>query len=196
MTTTRRIGGLCDGWLAWRGVALTLAVGLLSACAGPVVAVSGEERRSYQHRDLGYRIEHPGPAVKDGAWRRKKVEGADLVFVGPDGAVMSLLHQCRETAASVELLARNLLIGLEDRVVRHSVPLEHAGDPGWSLVFDAQQDGVPVRVKTVTLRNGTCVYDWILVAPGAFRGPEQIFDHWWASFVGPPVEQTTAELAP
>jgi hypothetical protein len=48
--------------------------------------------------------------------------------------------------------------------------------------FDAVAGGKVVRLKTVTRVIGECSYDWILIAPGGFEGPETVFDRWWRSF--------------
>ena len=189
--STRR-GGRIAGLRAATVGGLVAAAGLWLGCAGPVASVDEPDGRAYVHRRLGYTIDHPARPRSGSVWERQRVDGTDLAFVGPDGAVMSLFHDCEKTAAPPRLLARNLMIGIQDRAVRESGEVSLHGDPGWSIVFDTEQSGVPVRIKAVTLRGGECVFDWVLVTRHGFREPEQTFDQWWQSFARPGAEQVVA----
>ena len=53
---------------------------------------------------------------------------------------------------------------------------------------DAANTGDPqaVRVKTVTLVDARCVYDFVLAASGDWPAAEAAFDAWWGSFRAAP----------
>jgi len=154
-------------------------------CASDLVAVGEGSGAGFRHRSLGYTISVPAES-RDEPWRRVSVEGADLAFsqrVAEGEATMTLLSECRSSVAPPVVRARNLLIGVSEHTVRASGPVELHGDDGWSQTFDLEQDGVPIRVKAVTIVSGDCTFDWVLVAPGPLGDTERSFDRWWSSFV-------------
>jgi hypothetical protein len=162
--------------------------------AGSTGCASGHGRFSdpgfYQNRELGYRIARPDTAGSGGnpSWKRVSVKGAELAFrqIGPEPghrpAMMVLISECGRGADSPSLIARQLLIGIHDRALPQGAPVALRGDPGWMQVFDTLQEGVMVRVKTISIRSDDCTFDWALVAPGPFRAAEDDFDAWWTSF--------------
>jgi hypothetical protein len=156
-------------------VALWMAL-VGAACAGPLVHTAG----GYWHRKHDFRIaEPPGPGP---SWKRVDVDGAPLAFrrAGPDA--MSLLSRCGRPVAEAQLMARHLVIGVEDRTLVRAGPVRVAGRSGWTQTLETRRGDVPVLVKTVTLVVGDCTFDWILVAAGPFAPAEGAFDRWWASF--------------
>ena len=153
-----------------------LAVTLIGAgCAGPIKELDG----GYHHRRHGYRIDAPGGP--GGAWQRIEVEHAQLAFRRPGPSIVSLLSRCGRPVADPALMARHLVIGLPNRDLVQAGPLVVAGRDAWTQTFDTVQDGVSVRVKTVTLVVGDCTLDWILSASGPFEPAEAAFDAWWQS---------------
>jgi len=120
---------------------------------------------------------------------------------GPDGPVYSLSARCRKTRASVAALARHLFIGIErDRFVDDG-PIEHAGLAGYRqrVVTDEGGAGGAILIDAVTLKQGACVYDLLLVARGepAFRAAEPVFERWWRSFApGPAGDAAAAGTSP
>jgi hypothetical protein len=78
-------------------------------------------------------------------------------------------------------MARHLLLGIPRYIVRQNGPVEAGGVPGWSQVFDAAQDAVVIRVKTVTATTRRCALDFILSARAGFDAAEMSFDAWWGS---------------
>jgi hypothetical protein len=168
-------------------IASLVAGALAAACAsGPVVA-SGE---GWRHRELGYSVDAPAPGA--GPWRRIRVEGADLAFRGPHGETLSLLSRCTETKASPRIEARHLVIGLDGARPLASGPISLGGAPGWAQSFELRDDGVLVRLHSVTLVQAGCTFDWIFSAraPGSggaldeagFAADLRSFDSWWRSF--------------
>ena len=187
----------------------------LLVCVGCATSPAGFERDgSYRHPELGYRIALPlGEAAAVDAvdavdvWGLLSVEGADLAFrqlkpePGQQPALMALISECGRGSENLSIVARQLLIGLRDRALRQAAPLALRGSPGWMQVFDITLEGEDsaVRVKTISIRHAGCTFDWVLVAPGPFRLPEQQFDAWWSSFERPPdtptVDAAAAESA-
>jgi hypothetical protein len=170
-----------------------LGAALMLACAsGPLETRDGR----IHHRELGFTVIAPdsvSPASPASAgWERVRLDGADLAYRRP-GALMSLQVTCGAPQAPPRILAWHLMIGSK-RTVRASHAVTVGLVEGWTLTFDTAQDGVPIRVKTVTLVHDRCSYDWILSARRGFEASEPSFDAWWQSFVldaaGPTAEST------
>ena len=161
----------------------------VAGCAGRFIAVEEGDGAGFRHRELGYQIAAPlDPS--GAAWERFEVDGTDLAFRSPgsppsDASTISLQSDCRRTAASPAVLARQLRIGLPTSVLLESGPVEVDGAPGWLQIFDTRAGDAGVRVKTITAAFGGCTFDWILVARDVFEPLEQSFDRWWVSFRGP-----------
>ncbi len=162
------------------GAVLLAALGL-AACASSGLKLGSDGR--YRSKDLGYAIDAPRFAEPD-EWRKVKVDDTDLAWRTDDGRSMSLASSCRRTRAKPALLARQLLIGVprDDIVSAHPVALR--GDPGWAQVVDTGGEDHSIRIQTVTVVGGGCVYDWVLVghAGPRFEASVDTFDRWWSSF--------------
>jgi hypothetical protein len=156
--------------------ALALGAGLAPGCLGPLAAVEG----GWRHRRHAYTIGRPdGPGA---AWERIEVEGALLAFRRPGGETISMQSRCGRPVASAQLMARHLVIGIRERELVADGPVPVDGRSGWSQSFDMRQEGVRVRVKTVTLVAGECAFDWVLATRGPAEPAEAAFDAWWQSF--------------
>ena len=160
---------------------LMMALAALSCATGPIVA----HPDSYENRKRGYEIGRPD--VPPGSWKRITLRGADLAFrrsAGDGPAVsMALMSECGRPQADAGTLARQLLIGLDERVRVASGPVEVAGQPAYSQTFETREGAQRIRVKSVTLTSGPCTFDWVLVAPGDFGEAEQEFDRWRLTWV-------------
>ena len=159
-----------------RAAASGLLPGLLlaTACAGDLMAIDG----GYRHRRHGYLIDAP----QGGDWEEVRVEGAVLAFRWSGRGTISLQSRCGRPVADPAVMARQLVIGVKDRTLRQGGPVVVAGRSGWSQTFDTVHDGAAVRVKTVTLVEDRCIFDWTLAATGSFEAAEPDFDAWWSSF--------------
>jgi len=151
-------------------------VGVLGAgCAGPLVPEAG----GWRHAKQGWTIARPdGPGA---AWERVEVEGALLAFQRPEREWIAMQSSCGP-AASADVMARHLLIGIRDRELVASNPIEVDGRSGWQQIFEVRRGEGGVRVETVTLVAGRCTLDWILAAPAAEAPGEAAFEAWWQSF--------------
>ena len=121
-------------------------------------------------------------ASRDVPWQRFRLEGAVLAYRRDDRETLSLQARCGRPVTSPALMARHLVIGIPERVLREGGPREIAGRSGWLQSFDARLDGRTVRIKTLTLVAGDCAYDLLLVAEGDHAPAERAFDAWAASF--------------
>jgi hypothetical protein len=165
-------GGTHAFWIiAWLPMILQA-----SACASDLVFEDGRYRSDHGH----YSIAKPGG--EGAAWRRVRVEGAEIAFQGPDGATMSLIEQCGRPLAKPRILARQLLIGLKGRTMTDEGPLPSDEGRGWVQRLEATAEGKAIRLKTVTRVIGTCTYDWILVVSDGLDWDEPVFDAWRESF--------------
>lgn len=192
--TYRRLAGL-------PGIALLAILPGLVGCAG-AIATEGEGREAtFEHRNLGYRIAAPLGA---GGWLRVGVDGTDLAFRSDDGSTLSLLSDCAPTRSSPQLLARNLLIGFDDRQVLRSAPTEIHAAHGWWQSVRARDEGKLFYLESVTLKTDECVFDWVLVSPHPVEDTEweSTFEQWLLTFDWPAAlrggreEQAVAESAP
>ena len=181
------------GW--WIGLGACLAIGL--GCAGDLVPIDAEQGGGYRSRKLGYSLAHPAGADATG-WQSVEVEGASFAVRGPDGPVYSLSARCRRTRASVATLARHLFIGIESDRFVDAGPLEHAGLSGYRqrVVTDEGGAGGAIMIDVVTLQQGDCVYDLLVVARGepSFAAAEPVFERWWRSFSPGPAPDSAAAL--
>jgi len=131
----------------------------------------------YRHGRYDYSIGVPGAG-----WERVDVDDATLSFQRGGADTLSMVSRCGRPVAKAQLMARHLVIGLEDRTLVTAGPVSVAGYGGWTQTFDSAHSGYPVRIKTVTLVLNDCSFDWILVAAGPFEPAEVVLDAWWASF--------------
>jgi hypothetical protein len=169
--------------MAMRGATSRAWVGLLGAvliCAGCASSPISKIEGGYRHRRHDYTIARPaGPGE---VWQRVTLEGAVLAFRRPGPEFLGLQSRCGRPVAAPVFMARHLVIGLPERTLVAAGPTLVDGRDAWTQTFDAVQEGVSVRVKTVTLVATDCSFDWILMTAGPFEPAEQSFDAWWGSF--------------
>jgi hypothetical protein len=160
---------------AWVGLLGAVLIG--AGCARSAISpIEG----GYRHRRHDYTIARPdGPGE---AWQRVTLEGAVLAFRRPGPEALSLQSRCGRPVAAPVFMARHLLFGLRERTLVAAGPTQVAGRDAWSQTLDTVQDGISVRVKTVTLVAADCSFDWILMTAADFGPAEQAFDAWWGSF--------------
>ena len=161
-----------------------LVVLQVPACATDLVREDGR----LVFRSLGFAIDDPGAGPQAG-WSAHRVEGALLSFRAPDGATLSLVQKCGPLPGDLQILARELLIGLEERQIEEEAAVTVNGAPGWRIVARVAYEGRAVRLHTVTRRLGECSLDWIAVAPLERVGLGAEFDAWWASFRAAPAAE-------
>ena len=139
-----------------------------------------------RHRTLDYAITEPAFAPAD-RFERVSLDGTDIAYRSPDGRSMSLSSRCVRIRSSPQMLARRLLAGTGSQYVIESHPIEHGGDPGWRQKVDAGEAPARVRIETVTIVNGGCVFDFLLVGRPDSRFDEvsAVFERWWLSFRRP-----------
>ncbi len=158
-------------------LALLLVFPQMSGCAKNPLRLS---EQSVEHVKHGYRV--AVPSSEGESWKRVDVPGAGLSFVSSDGgSSMSLLSHCsREPSrASLEILARQLLIGLRPASAPQIESVSVDGQPGIAQIFTTREGEPRVAVKTVTTAKANCQYDFLLAASKNFEPLEADFDRWW-----------------
>jgi hypothetical protein len=169
-----------------RGPGATLAGVLLLASAG-ACASGGVRLVEGRYVAASSRFSIASPAGEGERWSRAHVDGAVLSFRGRSGgpaagAALSLLERCGAPVAEPRLLARELLIGLEQREEEGGAAVVVAGAPAWRQAVRATADGRRVELRSVTRVAGDCTTDFVLVAPHVDAGMEADFDAWWRSY--------------
>jgi hypothetical protein len=153
------------------------AVLLVSGCA-----VKRIDNGVY-HSSKGYRVVIPGEE-----WAPFDESPADLELRhrgSPAGIAIHAVCEGRAPRRALGVLARQLLIGLRDRAVVERGSTEIAGRPASRAVLDGRLDGstARVRMETLVVTDGRCVYDFMYVAPpGAFDATRADFTRFVESF--------------
>jgi hypothetical protein len=178
-------GGMGHGG---RVAAIALAAALAGSmgCAASAPRYDGERYLVAEH---GFSI--AAPPGEGASWRRVAVGGAVLAFRGIPGteaefASMSVLRRCEGAPTQPRLAARQLLIGLSERVILEDRAVEIAGGEGWLQTLEASDDDIRVRLRTVTRLEGGCSVDWVLISPPDQPGLDAAFDAWWSSWRAEP----------
>ncbi len=173
---------------AWVGLLGAVLIG--AGCASsPMLPIEG----GYRHELHGYTIARPDGS--GGEWQRVTLKGEALVFRRPGPESLALQSRCGHPVATPVFMARHLLFGLRERTLVAAGPTLVDGREGWTQTLDTVQEGVPVRVKTVTLVAAGCSFDWVLMTAGSFEPVEQTFDAWCGSFrLGPRYDEVPDEV--
>jgi hypothetical protein len=134
-----------------------------------LVAVSGcavkRIENGVYHSSKGYRV-----TIPSGQWTPVDGSPADLELRHRGGSAGMAVNAVCEGGAprrTTGVLTRQLLIGLRDRVVIGRGTVEVGGRAASRLVVEGRlEEGAGrVRVDTVVLKDGRCLYDFLLAAP-------------------------------
>jgi hypothetical protein len=147
-----------------RAVLLTLALGTTIAatgCAGARI-VDGV----YQS-PKGYRF-----ALPSDGWTLTRATRADIEIThGPEPGGIVVNATCRDvpSRATLDVLARHLLIGLRDRTIVSVEDISLNGKVARHAVLEGRlaSGEDPVRVELYVVRDDRCVYDFLYAAPTA-----------------------------
>ena len=160
-----------------RGVALAAAALALGACAGRRI------ENGIYHAPSGYQVALPG-----GGWDVVDKSRADLELRrqgAPAGMLVNALCDARLARHPWDVLNRQLLLGLRERVVveTNDVPVNGRVASHRLLEGRMRDSDERVRIETYTLKNERCVYDLLYVAaPDAFEDGRPAFRRFVDSF--------------
>lgn len=141
---------------------------VLAGCAGGGTFRAGTFRSS----DVAYHVDPPGAP-----WQRAKFSGNDVAWTDPQGHVIAVNSECRDTGdPSLKVLTDHLLLGFEDRTIlqREEFPLDGRGAMRTHVATSL--DGVPVELELTVLKKDGCVYDLIYTSPEG-RFSEKLEDY-------------------
>lgn len=142
----------------WVGVGAMVA---LAGCAGSRI------ESGVYHSSKGYRIVPPGAA-----WTLVTESGADLELRHrTERAAMLANADCEPAPARrpLDVLTRQLLLGLRDRVVVEDGEVSLGGRRAAHAVLEGRmgRDAEPMRIEAFVTKDARCVYDFLYVAPPA-----------------------------
>ncbi|HMH51805.1 MAG TPA: hypothetical protein VK548_16335 [Candidatus Acidoferrum sp.] len=147
---------------------------LVSGCA-----VQRIENGVY-HSSKGYRV-----AIPTAEWTLVDAGPADLTLRHHGSSAGMAVNAVCEGAAprrAADVLARQLHIGLRDRLTIERATTEVAGRPASRVVAEGRlEDSAKVRIESLSMTDERCLYDFLYVAPpAAFDAARADF----ATFVG------------
>lgn len=154
-------------------------LGLLG-CAQPRPTWYPAERRVCAPGHVCFRV---GPLAP--SWRVVQLDrGAIGFFDEESGATIQVDVSCgRQTDASLDVLAKHLLLGFTDVEIRARQPLMLDGRAALRTVAGARLDGVPRVLDTYVLKRNGCAYDLAYATPPErWRGADPAFTRFVAGF--------------
>jgi hypothetical protein len=120
-------------------------------------------------RDGTYRDGHDRFSVRvpPARWQLTSLDGATLAFRAPDlDAGMGLRADCdNPEPGPLPWVGRHLFFGLANTRIEASERLTRADASLVRTRLHARLEGRPVEVDAVTMRSGSCLYDFMYVAP-------------------------------
>ncbi len=142
---------------------LTQRAGLILITLATVAGCAHGKMRNgvfYAEKD-SYRITTPGEP-----WKRVSIKGVDLVVAYEDhGASILTSTLCgRYTQAGLDILSRNLFIGIGKRTVIEEESVKLPAGKAERRRIDARLDGAELRAEAYTLRRNPCVYDFVYMS--------------------------------
>jgi hypothetical protein len=134
------------------------------------------------HSPKGYRV-----AIPKAEWTLVDDGPADLTLRhAASAAGMAVNAVCEGASArrAADVLARQLQIGLRERRVIERAGVHVAGRPASRLVVEGRlEDSARVRIESVSMTDGRCLYDFLYVAPPAvFEATRADFERFVDSF--------------
>jgi hypothetical protein len=133
---------------------------LVAACA----TATGRIENGVFHSAKGYRVTLPASG-----WRVETGPRADLALEREAGAGGGMLVDAtcrgREAARPLDVLTRHLTFGLTRRDVLENGTTTVDGREVFHSVVRGRAEGRDVTVEAMVLRAGSCVHDFLYVAP-------------------------------
>jgi hypothetical protein len=150
---------------------LLIAVSIVAtACA----TATGRVENGVYHSAKGYRVTLPVSG-----WTVDPGPRADLALQGAassGGMLVDATCDGRETARSLDVLARHLTFGLTKRDVIEQGTTSVGGREAAHSVVRGMAEGRDVTVEAMVMRADPCVHDFLYVAPtGAFEAGRPAF---------------------
>ena len=96
-------------------------------------------------------------------WREFDKGEGDRAYQLPSGSVATLNTSCKRTAAPLEVLTRQLLMGSRNVKILKRDNLRIDGADGLHSSLRVTEDGTPLRLEVLVLRKGNCTFDFTLM---------------------------------
>ena len=143
----------------------------------------------------GLRGELNGAVYRDGAiafrigalpvrWQRVQVSGGQLAFHHAEGGTILAHASCEpRDDASLNVLTKHLLFGIEQRREEAATPLSMDGRQALRTRLIGTLDGVIVALDLVVVKKDGCTYDLELASsPQVFALRDRDFEQFFAGF--------------
>jgi hypothetical protein len=127
------------------------------AGAGPYSSPGTLHGLYYEKEDTSYII----GSLPD-TWKRIEIKGGDLAFLNQqDNSTITVNSTCDKNKIkySLNALSNTLLIGIDDRKLIQSRERKISGEIALQRISEGNVSGVPIKISTVVLKKGDCVYD-------------------------------------
>jgi hypothetical protein len=128
----------------------------------------------YEKEDTAYII-----GSLPGTWKTIEIKGGDLAFLNPqDNSTITVNSTCdkNKTKYSLKALSNTLLIGIDDKKLIESSERNVSGQISLQRVSEGNVSGVPIKISTVVLKKGECIYDM------SYSSARDNFDKWFGEF--------------
>jgi len=124
-----------------------------------LVSCASDEKR-VPSSDYSINFESP-------SWQLIEHEEYDKAYINNDsGKVLMANSHCDAFQnESLETIARRELIGLRNVQLLQAEEGKDLGRESYHIMAKGTLDGVPINVKTITLRKDHCLYDFAMINP-------------------------------
>jgi len=132
------------------------------------------DRRFYEKADTSYVI-----GDLPDTWRRIKIKGGDLAFWNSqDDSTITVNSTCdrNKIKYSLRALSNTLVIGIDEKRLIESAERNISAEISLQRIYDGKISGVPIKISTVVLKKGDCIYDL------SYSSTPDNFDKWFSEF--------------
>jgi hypothetical protein len=150
---------MCQTTRKSRGRFWLVATALFLAVVGPDCALLTGTEPGLKHSSR-YKISAPSN------WKVKGQDESDYAYSLPSGNIATVNSACeRDTQVTLEILTRQLMIGLRSLNFLRKENMVIDGKEGQFSAVRASEQGVPFYLNLFVVTKEDCIFDFTLVSP-------------------------------